>query len=666
MTVGQICFDPDLLEKERQYREDVDQLTRGSLVQPDSPCVPEEEVPASFILNGLNPAYPVQVRDYFVNRPYYQTLACLWEEAGFTPEASPSKFRPLPVNQSLWANDPKQVIDGLGVRPKPLAVGTLANLFVRSPKTNAGMEALLPFAGHDQSLCGDYLLLGAYEAAGDGRIKHHIAASVMSRFFPSIPPHISDPLPEKPRSFLWEEKTEQAFPILKRFFESLPENSAMLLETAQTLATIGGEREYRYLTEMVLNWERPFHQEDAALKALLWAGGSRREVIPHLARVMDGKSEWLRLGKEIIVGRMSTMYANGLLSDERLLPGLFDFLVERRGVYDSKGEDENLPRWMALCGKKGNEYLLKLVVERTPLSDEFRGAVIQTAAAIEDPDVQSKIKEVLRGTAEEQADIRARLIGALARSKGAVSHQTLLELIDEFKAKPNTSLERIAKNLHAPLAKGETAIKYFLKLHAISKQHRDLSVANAASRACHSLADIFREAFSRHFEKFNAVQQKELVDQWVLEEGIIDPSESFAADASPKAKAMLRARIRDVREVRFSDRELWGMLFAGHYHVNVIFYLLDRLSRKGEAGTNFLIDVIQSRHIPGNFRERAVTALADSSSTRADRFLAGFIVRNKRLNDPLLNIAVRALQARAENPRFKAAATLALQQAFPL
>lgn len=665
MTTGEICFNPDLLQTDRQYLADVDKLTQGSLVEPDYPCVPVDEVPSSFILNSLDPADSKQVRNYFVKRPYYQTLACLWEKANFSPETSPWVFKPLEVSRGFWAQNPDQVVHNLGLRPALLAVGTISYLLTEFPQTDRSLTAISLNFGDDQTLCSDFILMGAYQMARDSALKQGIAQNVMSRYFPSpsFPPHIAEPIGDRPLSLLWEEQTEHAFPILKELFESTGPDRWLFPETTQTLAFIGGSREYEYLTQVVLTRFQPYGEK--TLEYLLQAAKTRREVMPYLARIMDDKDWRGDYAKETIIKKMHT-YSSGILPDSRLLPGLFDFLVRDGGrFFDREEMHEDVPQWIARCGERGNDYLLRLLKLKS-LADEFRKGVIRAVVAIDDSKVQTEIKKIVRGEGirgDDQflLDLRYQVIGGLAVSKSPVGHRTLMALIDEFQDKQNTLLDVIARNVSgAPLL----GIDYYLKMDSISKNHPDEAVKEAATRSCDSLAVQYREAFSRHFEKFSAEQQKKLVDQWVFEGGIVDIADYRVAGGSPKAKAMLRTRIRDVNEVRFDNQELRSFLLNTSCHPAVKIRLLDQLAKRGESGINFLISMVKDTGFAYNLRIHALHRIANSSSSQAESFLVD-LIQKKGLPE-FVQAATEALKARAENPRYQAKATLALHQAFPL
>lgn len=667
-----VCFNPDLLSTNLKYRDDVDELTTGSLVYPDDPCIPANEVPASFTASGLDPEDPLEVSEYVSHIPYYQTAACLWERAKFADSADPKNVRPVPVDNTLWRKNPADVIHTLASLPSSDdATRTIAYILTAYPQNHASLGSISEYFDISNYIasfqaCTDPVLFGAYQLSSNAVQKEDFASGLARQFRNSSLEDYHDAIePLAERSAIQRELFGQTLPVLRTLFKTT-NNWQMRELSAKAIAAIGGPADLGYLARQVI--ER-FPTEDdkssepayMALEALMETAKWRPEVIPHLEEILTRKYD---LSEPRTQARYKGIYEtvliqlHGLPWNPRLAECIYKAVVAIRGEFSYDRMYEVLDWFLKNDKDKGIGYLAKLVT-RGNMEEEFTDRLAPIVLNhIGDPRIKKALKAVLKDEFEPRpansADgwtYRVRLINRLPASQRPEDHQLLLGAMDETKDSEYPLWGAVVQIFNENSYQGgpRFAGEYFKRFMAANRSdHYDQFRRDSAANNAIAIAEKFPQAIVKNFASFDPVEKDWLIDRWALhvgESGTRDPLTQNYLPAD--IKRLIRAKREGVIGPGAARKELERAITdPGYVSVYLRSQLIDRLA-KDESNLDFLIELATRQSIGQAIRFRIAAAFKDTPGTRVDDFLL-----NAMHHLDVKDYAGEALKVRAQNPKF--------------
>lgn len=442
MSGESICFSPDLLagydDNAAAYQEAVDELTNGSLPDEFDPCVDTESVPASFVINGLDPQSANDVTEYVAHKPYYQTRALLakWWAPGSAWGDKPWPPEPAPVvSLGDWRVNPLGVIQNVAaIEDDTTGAATFAAILRDLPQTDRTLAAMNVYFGQIRYFSqASFLSTRAYDLANNRVLKSEIAKSLLAQFENRRVIYSGPGLPPDDSVALWREWTAELVPIFIDLHQKAADRK-LQERLAEALAGIDGNAGIDYLAGRVLE-----NSDDkiSAFGALLSNALIRPEIAPHLVRMLKApESQVSNFHKKEI-----TRYiAEGRVAPD---PGLASVVAQMLGNDDKQknfvvGNEEQLVSYIAEIGPQSIPLLVSLATEsaRGKYPPYYlRTEAIRALAGMDSPKAAAELKKIIEGDypplPENYTPPEREAAEAIIASGSPAAHRAAIEILSD-------------------------------------------------------------------------------------------------------------------------------------------------------------------------------------------------------------------------------------------
>lgn len=646
---------------------------------------PIKALPQSFIKSQLDPNNPDQVRDYSENTHYYQTLACLREEKLL--RAGEMKLPTQWVQPSVWLKQPVETMETLAKLPPAIAVSTMTYLLSHHPLPGqAQMDWVIrkivkDYLDHyDQSLmgsppCSEFALMEAHRRTHKKEWKDEITMELVNRFIEPFR-----------RAVVQEHLVKPAHPFLEEYGAWIAKAAPSLLTSteveryeqevvAKTLALTGREEALHFLTNIIINPDSGFNTRYAVQEGLFEAVKFYpEEIIPFLARILEARINPHL--KEFILTRLGWRGDFGIPPDERLIKGVVQTVLDAKGNFAKSENDEAVASWLSRNGSKGADALVFLIQQPvTRENKEFHETALAQAVATDNPSLQFKLFRLLRGGlygsfygSVVPGPLQNEIALAYFQSDSDIAHRNFLKVIDSFGGEDVLAQALKDDSLYNYGGGDKWATAYFKRFTRLEENHPDPEVQKRAQSEMLYLAQVYPEKISQKFSQFSPDTQAFLIKTWMdnaPNTGAPTYAHELLADKKTpdSLKRRLQIQIRNIEKANFSQAEIQRIFTKSDHSDYVRKVVLRNLSRD-KTQINFLIELAKSD--PLDWRWAILKAVAQMPYVGVESILVENCIKGQPPDSELRVAAIAALKARAETPRFRDSALLALQQTLPV